>query len=353
MTSETATDMTSVPPPRVTTDMLAQLPLFEGERAETLAGLAPLCHVESVARDSVLLDPQRSEDRAFLILEGEVQVRLGRHGDQVLATLGAGQCVGEMSVIECAPPSALVTARTACQLLVIEGIVLRNLLENSSVVPRNLLRMLARRVRKDNVILRHSLEQQAASAQHARLDALTGLLNRRWLDETLPELVVQHHLQGQQLTLLMIDIDRFKSFNDTYGHLAGDQVLIAVARALQRDVRSGDHAARFGGEEFLIVLPNTATVEAGRIATRLRRNIKRTSLSTHDGTPLPGISVSIGLAEGLPGESADSLLARADAALYQAKQDGRDRLVISAPGKSQAPADDTPLGRLRREPPQS
>ena len=350
MSFEIATDMTAVKPATATAEMLAQLPLFEGEQPEALIWLAPLCRVEQLARDSVLLDPRRSEDRAFVILDGEVQVRLGRREGQVLATLGVGQCVGEMSVIECVPPSAMVTARTACQVLVLEGRVLRSLLEVSSVVPRNLLRMLARRVRKDNVILRHSLEQQAVSAQRARLDSLTGLFNRRWLDEALPELVVRHRLQGQRLALLMIDIDHFKSFNDTYGHLAGDQVLTGVAHALQQDIRGGDQAARFGGEEFVILLPDTATVEAGRIATRLRRTIKGTAFSSPDGAPLPGVTVSIGLAESTPDESAEALLARADAALYQAKQEGRDRLVISD-GVGAVAADDTRVARLRREPP--
>jgi diguanylate cyclase (GGDEF)-like protein len=151
--------------------------------------------------------------------------------------------------------------------------------------------------------------------------------------------------------LLMIDIDHFKSFNDVYGHLAGDQVLIAVARALQRDVRAGDHVARFGGEEFLVLLPNTATTEAVQIATRLRRNVKHTALSSHEGAPLPGITISIGLAEGLLGESTDSLLARADAALYQAKQEGRDRLIVSTPDSGRVAAD-ARIGRLHREPTQ-
>ncbi|MFA7387539.1 MAG: GGDEF domain-containing protein [Thiohalobacteraceae bacterium] len=350
MSFEIATDMTAVKSATATAEMLAQLPLFEGEQPEALIWLAPLCHVEQLARDSVLLDPRRSEDRAFIILDGEVQVRLGRREGQVLATLGIGQCVGEMSVIECVPPSAMVTTRTACQVLVLEGRVLRSLLEVSNVVPRNLLRMLARRVRKDNVILRHSLEQQAVSAQRARLDSLTGLFNRRWLDEALPELVVRHRLQRQQLALLMIDIDRFKSFNDTYGHLAGDQVLTGVAHALQQDIRGGDQAARFGGEEFVIVLPNTPIVEAGRIATRLRCTIKDTAFSSPEGAPLPGVTVSIGLAESTPDESAEALLARADAALYQAKQQGRDRLVISD-GVGDRATDGTLVARLRREPP--
>lgn len=330
-------------------EVLARLSLFAGEEPAVLEWVAGHSTLERVAPDTLLLGPRHPKDRVYVIVTGLVEIRIGRHGEQVIATLGPDQCIGEMSVIENAPPSANVIARTECQVVAIEGATLRELLEASRVVPRNLLRMLARRVRKDNLILGHSLEQQAASAKHARLDALTGLFNRRWLDENLPDLVAQHRSRTRPLTLLMIDIDRFKSFNDTFGHLSGDQALIAVARTLQAHIRTADQAARFGGEEFVIVLPEAATAEAARIASRIRHAARRARIISHEGAPLPGVTVSIGLAECLPGESAESLLARADAALYQAKQEGRNRLVISqqdvcVPHSARIP-------RLRREQP--
>lgn len=332
-------------------DVLARLSLFEGEDPGVLKRVAGRCLLEFVPPHTLLLGPRHPKDRIYVIVRGQVEIRIGRHGEQVIATLGPDQCVGEMSVIEGAPPSANVTTRTECEVVSIEGAMLRELLESSSVVPRNLLRMLARRVRKDNLILGHSLEQQAVSAQHARLDSLTGLFNRRWLDETLPELVARHHAQNRPMALLMLDIDHFKSFNDTFGHLSGDQALTAVARTLQAHIRNGDQAARFGGEEFVLILPETATAEASRIATRLRHAIRRTRITSHEGAALPGVTVSIGLAEILPAESAESLLARADAALYQAKQEGRNRLVIG--GQDSGVAQNARIPRLRREQPLS
>lgn len=342
-------DITAVQKVLPVLDALARLPLFEGEAPEVLERVAGRCSLEHIPADTLLLGPRHPKDRVYVIVRGQVEVRIGRHGGQVIAILGPDQCVGEMSVIEGAPPSANVVTHTDCELVSIEGAALRELLDTSNVVPRNLLRMLARRVRKDNLILRHSLEQQAVSAQHARLDPLTGLFNRRWLDENLPELVGQHHAQIRPLTLLMLDIDHFKSFNDTYGHLSGDQALMAVARTLQAHIRNADEVARFGGEEFVLILPETATAEASSIATRLRHAIRRTPLSSHEGSPLPGVSVSIGLAEAVPGEPTDSLLARADAALYQAKQEGRDRLVIAR--QDSGLARNARIPRLRREQP--
>lgn len=330
-------------------NVLARLSLFEGEEPAVLDWVAAHSSLERAAPDTLLLGPRHPKDRVYIIVTGLVEIRIGHHGERIIATLGPDQCVGEMSVIENAPPSANVIARTECEVVAIEGVALRALLESSRVVPRNLLRMLARRVRKDNLILGHSLEQQAVSAQHARLDALTGLFNRRWLDENLPEQIAQHQARARPLTLLMLDIDRFKAFNDTFGHLSGDQVLIAAARTVQEHVRTADQAARFGGEEFVILLPETATAEAARIASRIRHAIRRARITSHEGAPLPGVTVSIGLAERLPDESAGSLLARADAALYQAKQEGRNRLVISHQGNGGSRAANIP--RLRRERP--
>lgn len=315
----------------LTAQDLAALALFHGERVEALAWIAPRCQVKHYAANSILLDPMASDDQAYLILQGQVQVRIGNDPEQTIATLGSGQCVGEMSVIEDEAPSAYVVAETPCQVLAIEGAALRTLLQDSNVVALNLLRMLAKRLRKDNLILRKSLEQQAASALHARIDPLTGLYNRRWLDETLTTHIEHHRSRGGQLTLLMLDLDHFKRFNDTHGHLAGDHALITVANLLKQHIRVGDQAARFGGEEFLVLLPDTESSVAKQIASRLRHAVRGAAILDHKGRPLPCITVSIGLAEWGAQESAKSLLDRADAALYRAKREGRDRIASSQP----------------------
>ncbi|MFN2308522.1 MAG: diguanylate cyclase [Gammaproteobacteria bacterium] len=332
-------------------DTLAQVPIFKGECRELLDVLVARCSLQHVAPDTPLLNPRQASDRAYVILQGQVEVRLGRHAERAIATLGPGQCIGEMSVIEDVAPSATVVSLSACTVVAIEGAALRELLEHSRVLARNLLRILARRLRKDNTLVRQSLERQAVSELHARLDPLTGLFNRRWLEETLPEVFQRHRAEGAPLTLMMLDIDQFKSFNDLHGHLAGDQVLSRVANLLQLHIRGGDEAVRFGGEEFLVILPETTTATAQGIATRLRETIGLLALCDRAGTPLPTVSASIGLAESLPGESVESLLARTDAALYQAKQAGRNRVVVDVPGSPVATPQAVP--RLRRVPPQA
>jgi diguanylate cyclase (GGDEF)-like protein/PAS domain S-box-containing protein len=152
----------------------------------------------------------------------------------------------------------------------------------------------------------------------ARSDALTGLPNRRALDDQLPREMARALREGSPLCLAIIDIDHFKAYNDTHGHLAGDVVLRDCAAAWDGELRGEDMILRFGGEEFLVVLPNCGPADATEIVERLRA-------ATPDGQ-----TCSAGLAAWLPGESVDELVGRADKALYEAKESGRDRLVASA-----------------------
>jgi diguanylate cyclase (GGDEF)-like protein/PAS domain S-box-containing protein len=146
-------------------------------------------------------------------------------------------------------------------------------------------------------------------------DSLTGLFNRRVLDEQLPREMARARRSDSPLCVALIDIDHFKSYNDTYGHLAGDEALRQCARAWDGALRGEDSIVRFGGEEFLVLLPDTAPEEAAEVVERLRER-----------TPM-GQTCSAGLASWDFVESADDLLGRADAALYLAKAGGRDQLA--------------------------
>ncbi|HEX3359620.1 MAG TPA: sensor domain-containing diguanylate cyclase [Solirubrobacterales bacterium] len=152
----------------------------------------------------------------------------------------------------------------------------------------------------------------------ARSDALTGLPNRRALDDQLPREMARALREGSPICLAIIDIDHFKTYNDTHGHLAGDTVLRDCAAAWDGELRGEDMILRFGGEEFLVVLPGCGPADATEIVERLRA-------ATPDGQ-----TCSAGLAAWQPGESVDELVGRADKALYEAKESGRDRLVASA-----------------------
>ena len=175
---------------------------------------------------------------------------------------------------------------------------------------------------RDNV--QHSIEA-------AITDALTGLHNRRYMESHLTTLAEQASSRGKPLALMMLDIDFFKSINDTYGHDAGDDVLREFAVRIRKSIRGIDLACRYGGEEFVIVMPETDLHVAGMVAERLRRSIAGEAFAIHKGAKRIEVTISIGLSTlERKGESVDDVLKRADNALYRAKHDGRNRVVAQA-----------------------
>jgi len=157
-------------------------------------------------------------------------------------------------------------------------------------------------------------------------DGLTGLYNRNHMMETLANETARAQRHHHPFSVLMIDIDHFKKYNDSYGHLAGDAVLIKMGSVFTTSIRSVEYAARYGGEEFLIMLPEAELDGAIEVAERIRTRVARETFS--DGNEKPGVTVSIGVA-GFPehGDTPESIIASADAALYEAKRSGRNRVV--------------------------
>jgi diguanylate cyclase (GGDEF)-like protein len=167
----------------------------------------------------------------------------------------------------------------------------------------------------------------AATQNAASVDALTGLANRRAIMDLLRQRI-EHATLGGGCALLLLDVDHFKAINDSLGHQAGDHCLRTVGAVIARNIRSDDRAGRIGGEEFVIMMPDTASEMARTVGERLRSAIENAEIRHADGQP---VTVSIGVAVGDAGETVDSLLARADRALYQAKRQGRNRVIeISA-----------------------
>ncbi len=174
-----------------------------------------------------------------------------------------------------------------------------------------------------NIRLREALRTQSVR------DALTGLYNRRYLEEVLEREVRRAARAAQSLGVLMIDLDHFKRFNDTYGHDAGDAVLRETGASLTRGVRAEDFVCRFGGEEFIVILPTANLEAASARAERLRLKMKELTVM-HQGRSMGMLTVSIGVAV-FPehGMSPKELMAAADAALYEAKHRGRDQVVVA------------------------
>jgi diguanylate cyclase (GGDEF)-like protein len=203
------------------------------------------------------------------------------------------------------------------------------LINTSHAVARNLLFILSSKVRQDNRALGESLTLQHYYEQYARIDALTGLHNRLWLEQMLPRFVERARTSDDPLGLILLDVDEFKRYNDRHGHLAGDQALRSLGATLLRSIRPNDAATRVGGEEFLVVLPNTSEEDCAKAAWRICEAIRSQSIHDHEAHRLPGITVSVGVAMLTRDDDHNRLYDAADQALYRAKRAGRDRVMLA------------------------
>jgi len=175
----------------------------------------------------------------------------------------------------------------------------------------------------------------------ASTDALTGALNRHGFAEIAAGELQRAQRYHRGLSLIMLDLDRFKSINDRHGHTVGDQVLRESARLIRDNLRAEDVFARWGGEEFIVLTPESSAEDARRLAEKLGLLLRE-----YRADGLPRFTASFGVASHQPGDDLDSLLARADRALYQAKDGGRDRVVVDRPGDAARPAAANPRGRM-------
>jgi diguanylate cyclase (GGDEF)-like protein len=235
-----------------------------------------------------------------------------------------------MSIIDSRVPSAQVSASEDTTVLVIDQEILWRMVSVSHEIARNLLYIMSERVRYSNLVIADSLDMQRKYQRFATTDALTGLHNRGWLDDAFDRELKRSERDELPLSLLMLDVDNFKKYNDDFGHLAGDQVLITVANAIRTPLRPNDLVARFGGEEFAVLLPETTLKNAKIIAERLRKHVSRADPGELDGKVLPKVTISLGIAGRLPGYTLDMMIAAADVAMYHAKRNGKNRVEVAA-----------------------
>ena len=217
----------------------------------------------------------------------------------------------------------LTTARTAVQVKEIVETLLKSTREMRDTNKALEARLMLSKAEISN--LQQSLE---AIRAESLTDPLTGLGNRKYFDRMIETEVQNALANNQPLSLLMFDIDHFKSFNDSYGHLTGDQVLRLVGLSLKQTIKGQDITARYGGEEFAVVLPNTALRQALTVADHIRRAIMAKELKKKStGEILGRVTISVGVSMLKPEDDTDSLIERADACLYAAKRAGRNRVI--------------------------
>ncbi|MDP3669642.1 MAG: GGDEF domain-containing protein [Telluria sp.] len=306
---------------------IEDLQLFhETDGAQVAAALAQ-CAVVRLAPGQQVEDTFRA--RLYIVLRGALSVAADtRSGmpDGTVSKILPGESVGEQSVLDEATNLAAITATEEAELLVIEADLVWSLIDQSNGVARNLLRLLSFRIRAAGAMLRRRQKLGEFYRQLSMNDELTGLYNRGWLSDMLPKMVASAQRAGNPMSLVMIDLDHFKKFNDTHGHLAGDDALRAAAGVVKAALRPSDFAVRYGGEEMMVVLPDTSEKLATLVAERLCQRMQSKIVFADMRQPLPHITGSFGVACLAGGLDDQALIAAADAALYRAKEGGRNRV---------------------------
>ncbi|MGX4643436.1 GGDEF domain-containing protein [Massilia sp. SYSU DXS3249] len=305
------------------------LELFRG--ADTAAASAALaeCEVAQLTPGERIEDPVRA--RLYIVLSGMLEVETDGHAgasDGSVTRILPGESVGEQSVLDDAANLDAVRAVEDTRLLVIESELAWELIDQSNAVARNLLRLMSFRIRAANALLRRRQKLGEFYRQLSLNDTLTGLYNRAWLADMLPKLVARARTQGSPLALLMVDLDNFKKFNDTHGHLIGDAALCAAANVIRDGLRPSDYAVRYGGEELMAVLPETTAELARMVADRLCQQMREAVLFPDMRVPMPHLTACFGVAVLGPDGDETSLIEAADAALYRAKNAGRNCVSV-------------------------
>lgn len=296
-------------------------PLFQHIDNAKLQTILAFFTFDTLEQGTLLLSPDHPNDYLYLIIEGQFSIHLSDASTPPISFLNAGDYVGEVSFIDHQHPSAYVVASQKSKAVRLHRRNLPQVYDVSPIIHHNLLRILCSRIRSGNNSLLHS-------EQNAHIDSLTGIPNRRWLEYAFQR-ERQHCLDNNApLSMIMLDVDHFKIYNDTYGHLAGDLVLQFAALLLREQLRPHDSMARFGGEEFVVLLPGLALIEAVQVAERLRHCLASLKQLPNIQPVLPSVTISLGVAQLSVDNQLTDLLNKADKALYQAKQQGRNCVCV-------------------------
>lgn len=303
---------------------LKRLHLLSFVSLESIEGLLHRCSIRELQTEEILITPGRPNSLIYLLLSGRLRVHLSSLDSPAVDIVVAGESVGEMSVIDQNETSAFVVADESCRLLVMDEDVLWSITRSSHEAACNLLLTLTRRLRHANAVICKGVELEKAYRRYGTVDALTGLHNRYWLENSMKRQMTRCAMSKLPFSLILIDIDHFKEFNDSYGHLCGDKALYTVACTFMDNLRITETAARYGGDEFVVLLPELDLGISTLVAERLRQAVMSVKMVLPDGTELPRLTISLGIAQAEPGQTPEMLIAAADAALYQAKNKGRN-----------------------------
>lgn len=314
-----------VGPQKLRPGELAKLYVLRRVALDEAWGLLEHCPVRFLKKGEQLLDPGQLDQTLYLILSGRLTVH-SVTSSKPMVELTSGESFGELSVLDDSPVNMHVIAASNTRLLAIDEERFWRLLFASHQFATNVLLLVAQHMRTSGCAAEDAASLVRKYDRDIKAGSLDDLHNRKWLDDRLPRLVMRHQRSEDALSLLVLDIDHFGTFDETYGRSAVELVLHSLAAVLTASLRPTDLPARYGSEEFAVIMPNTPLKGAVSAANRLRDAMAATSVKLPDGRVLPSITLSIGAAQLAEDEDALGFLSRADELLYRARDGGRDRV---------------------------
>ncbi|MBA2351145.1 MAG: GGDEF domain-containing protein [Burkholderiales bacterium] len=298
-------------------DAVANSPLFRGADIAGLARLLESCQARDLQLGDTIQSSGDEVDKLTILLSGRLQM----DSDSSSLSLQPGDCIGETAVMG-GKATFRVAASRDSRVLEIPAQTLREMTNASHEVARNLFDLLSRNRERENAQVEPG--QLDAQQRVTSVDMVTGLHNSAWLHKAFTRQMQRCTRDGKGLTLMMVDIDRLRDLNERFGREGGDRVLANVAQTLSTHLRPGDLLARFGDEDFLLLLPGTDISQAVPVAERLRNAVSRARIADDESET---VTISLGLAQMSSEQTLGSLIASVDAALHRAKTQGRNRVA--------------------------
>ncbi len=310
----------------VTEAELKQAELFRNVNIESIRGLLDRCEIKELKENDVLIKAGQQNNTVYILLSGELRIHIHALERKAVAILGPGESVGEMSVIDQHPASAFVVAEKPSRLLSMDENMLWSLVYSSHTAAANLLAILTKRLRHADAFIMKELSLDDICERYGNVDALTGLHNRYWLDRMLKRQFLRSIMAKTRFSIIMIDIDNFKGLNSTYGYISGDRILYSVARIISDYLRPSEMIARYGGDDFIILLPNLSIEATRAIAERVQNAVLNAPPLDLGGSKIPHPTISIGITEMKEGQTLEMFIDEMDKALHRAKQIGRSAI---------------------------
>ncbi|MFC1670261.1 diguanylate cyclase [Spirochaetota bacterium] len=317
-------------------DFLKQVNILSSLSKNEINKIINYFNTVNIKKGEILFEQGDEGNAMYIVKEGKIisTIKLPDGKEQQVAEFGRGDFFGDMSIIEQAPRSATCKATDHSSLFEIdegEFFGLMDLNPNIAIkIMHKMLNIITSRLRNANDFVVDMVNWGEDARTRAITDPMTGVYNRRYLDDSIDDFFKTAKKKNEPLSVVMIDLDYFRQINDNYGHDIGDKAIIEIVGVLKNNTREKDIIARYGGDEFTILLPETSHNDGRQVAQNICKKVANLDMLKDFDGPVKNLSLSMGMAS-FPknAKSLKTLRAKADKALYNAKENGRNQVFCA------------------------